>query len=174
MSRAWPVNENGSPVSSAASQVTVVVPCAKWAWRWPTSGASSSLSASATAWSSSLTLTFLGPDQKLRRFRMASPRAITAARARPRGRLRAVRHRAGRNGRRCRGRQRCSGSVSEEVSGRYRGRARMASTTGCRSERSRSSIGLMTNSRRGTPARSTRSTSLAMKVSETRGYPIST
>ena len=50
----------------------------------------------------------------------------------------------------------------------------MESTTGWRSDRSRSSTGLITNRRSGTPARSTLSTSLAMNVSETRGYPIST
>ena len=33
MSLAWPVNENGRPMIMRASQVTVVVPCAKWAWR---------------------------------------------------------------------------------------------------------------------------------------------
>ena len=54
MSRAWPVNENGSPAMRAACQVIVVVPCAKCACRWRTSGASISRSASAIACSSSL------------------------------------------------------------------------------------------------------------------------
>ena len=71
-------------------------------------------------------------------------------------------------------RQRCSGRVSVDASGRYSGRARIASTTGWRSSRSRSSTGLTTNSRSGTPACSTRCSSLAMNVSETRGKPMRT
>jgi hypothetical protein len=53
MSRAWPVNENGSPVMHAASHVIVVVPCAKCACRWRTPG--SSASASVIAGPTSLT-----------------------------------------------------------------------------------------------------------------------
>ena len=69
-------------------------------------------------------------------------------------------------------RQQCSGFVSPCGSGRYSGVASIASSTGWSWPCSRSSTGLITNSRSGTPACSTRWISDAMNVSETRGNPI--
>ena len=96
MSFAWPVNENGSPVTIDAIHATVVAPWAKWAWMCRTSGSSSSRYASATPSSSSFTNSLRGGDQKVRRARTDCARANATARARPSGFRRATRRAAGR------------------------------------------------------------------------------
>src|SRR5581483_4160964 len=133
MSFAWPVNENGRPVTIDAIQATVVAPCAKCAWMWRTPGSSSSASASATPISSSLAKSFRGGDQNVRRARTDCAKAKAPARASPSGRRRATRASAGRNADRFSQSQRTSVVCDKlVVCGRYVRGARMRSTRGCR------------------------------------------
>src|SRR3989337_1928473 len=98
MSLACAVKEKGRPVIIEASQVIVVVSCAKCACRCRTSGAPSTRSARARARKRSRTQLILGHDQKDLRVKIDSANANLAARRVPPGLRRRVRRKLGRNG----------------------------------------------------------------------------
>ena len=166
MSLAWPVNENGRSHSRAASHVTVVQPWAKWAWRWATSPQRSTRSATATACSSSLRYTLRGRQPWRARTACAAAIAADAEQAQrvAPGRRGAAPAAYGRRLARSQGTARVADS--DVIAGQVPRPGPHLVDDGVAL---RSSGGVSTTSRIGTPSRSSRQISLVMNSSLRRG-----
>ena len=111
-----------TPVSRAASHVTVVEPWAKWACRWTTSPSASTRSATATACSSSLRYTLRGRHRSRARTAWAAALAMTVRTATGGGRRRGAAP-AGRRGGWPAARPGAVVADNDVIAGRYHGTA---------------------------------------------------